>query len=151
MNSSSYQMAHGVALWMDKRFLDPILGFFLPGFGDAITSFFVTPFIYVSAVKIRSLSLTLAVIYNVLVDVLVGLVPFYIGAVCDIFNKAYVKNARLIDGFVEDDKVIIEEVNQKATWMGIMIAIVCFLIYLMLLLAMKVTEWIGSAWEWLVG
>lgn len=151
MDSSSYQIAHSIAKYMDKYYLDPILGFLIPGFGDAVTSFFVVPFIYVSAFKIRSLPLTLAVIYNVLVDVLVGLIPFYIGAVCDVFNKAYVKNARLIDGFVEDDKMIIEEVNQKATWMGIMIAFVCFLIYLMVLLAMKIAEWIGSAWDWLVG
>lgn len=61
------------------------------------------------------------------------------------------KNARLIEGFVEDDKTIIEEVNRKAAWMGIMIAIVCYLIYLMVLLAMKVAEWIGTIWDWLIG
>lgn len=151
MNSSSYRTAHAIAKYMDKYYFDPIIGFFIPGFGDAVTSFFVVPFIYVSAIKIRSLPLTLAVIYNILVDILVGLMPFYIGDICDIFNKAYVKNARLVDGFVEDDKTIIEEVNQKAIWMGVMIVIVCFLIYLMVLLVMKITEWIGSAWDWLVG
>lgn len=151
VTSTSYQMAHGVAKYMDKWCLDPIIGFVIPGFGDAITSFFVAPFIYVSAVKVRSIPLTLAVIYNVLVDVLIGMIPFCIGDICDFLNRAYLKNARLIEGFVEDDKEIIEEVNRKAVWMGIMIAVVCFLIYLMALLVMKVAGWMGSLWDWFMG
>ena len=146
-DSTSYQMAHGIAKWMDQYWLDPIIGFFVPGFGDMITSFFVVPFIYVSAFKVRSLPLTLAVIYNIMVDILIGLIPFYIGAVCDIFNKAYVKNARLITGFVEDDEEIIKEVNSKAVWMGVMIGVLCLLIYLMVQLVIKIAEWAGSAWD----
>lgn len=151
MDSSSYQLAHGIAKCMDKYFLDPILGFFLPGIGDALTSVLVVPFIYVSAVKIRSLSLTLAVIFNTLVDVLLGMIPFFIGDIVDIFNRSYLKNARLIDGFVNDDKAVIEEVNRKAVWMGILIAILCYLIYLMVQLVIKVGEWIGSAWDSAMG
>ncbi len=150
-DSSSYQMVCGIAKWMDRYYLDPIIGVFVPSFGDMITSFFVVPFIYVSAVKVRSLPLTLAVIYNVMVDVLVGLIPFYIGDFCDIFKKAYVKNARLITGFVEDDEEIIKEVNGKAVWMGVMIALLCFLIYLMVQLIIKIAEWSGSAWDWMMG
>lgn len=149
-DSSSYQMAHSIAKWMDQYWLDPIIGFVVPGFGDMITSFFVAPFIYVSAFKVRSLPLTLAVIYNIMIDVLIGLIPFYIGAVCDIFTKAYVKNARLITGFVEDDEEIIKEVNGKAVWMGVMIGVLCFLIYLMVQLIIKIAEWAGTAWDWLI-
>lgn len=67
------------------------------------------------------------------------------------FQKAYVRNARLIDGFINEDKYIIEEINRKATWMGIMIGIVSVLIYLLVLLAMKIVETTGSAWDWLTG
>lgn len=144
LESNSYQMAQGIAKYMDRYYLDPILGFIIPGFGDAVTSFFVVPFIYVSAIKIRSLPLTLAVIHNVLIDVLVGIIPFYIGAICDVFYRAYVKNARLIEGFVENDKDIIEEVNRKAIKMGIMIVAVCILIYFMVLFSIKAAEWIAS-------
>lgn len=76
--SISYNMVRGVAKWMDRYYLDPILGL-IPGFGDVISPFFVVPFIYVSIFKVRSVPLTLAVIYNVLIDVLIGLIPFYIG------------------------------------------------------------------------
>ena len=37
-NSVSYKLVHAIALWMDRRLLDPLIGLVLPGFGDALTS-----------------------------------------------------------------------------------------------------------------
>ena len=37
--SSSYRLVQGIAKWMDKYFLDPILGF-VPGVGDFISTVF---------------------------------------------------------------------------------------------------------------
>lgn len=143
--SSAYQATQTIAKWMDKYFLDPILGFILPaGMGDTLTSIFVIPYIYVAACKVRSFPLTLAVIFNVLRDVALGLIPFYIGDIIDTFNRSYVQNARLIVGFVEDDKSIIEEVNRKAFWTGVLILIFCAIIYLLVRLAIQVGSWIGS-------
>lgn len=148
--SSSYRMVQGIAKFMDKYLLDPIIGFFVPGIGDILSSVLVLPFIHVSLFKIKSVPLTLAVIYNVLIDVLIGLIPFYIGDIIDVFNRAYLKNARLITGFVEDDKEVISEVNRKAAWMGFMILVLCVLIYFMVLLVMKLMDWLGSLWDSLV-
>lgn len=148
--SSSYRMVQGIAKFMDKYLLDPIIGFFVPGIGDILSSVLVLPFIHVSLFKIKSVPLTLAVIYNVLIDVLIGLIPFYIGDIIDVFNKAYLKNARLITGFVEDDKEVISEVNRKAAWMGFMILVLCVLIYFMVLLVMKLMDWLGGLWDSLV-
>lgn len=143
--SSAYQATQTIAKWMDKYFLDPILGFILPaGMGDTLTSIFVIPYIYVAVCKVRSFPLTLAVIFNVLRDVALGLIPFYIGDIIDTFNRSYVQNARLIVGFVEDDKSIIEEVNRKAFWTGVLILIFCAIIYLLVRLAIQVGSWIGS-------
>lgn len=143
--SSAYQATQTIAKWMDKYFLDPILGFILPaGMGDTLTSIFVIPYIYVAACKVRSFPLTLAVIFNVLRDVALGLIPFCIGDIIDTFNRSYVQNARLIVGFVEDDKSIIEEVNRKAFWTGVLILIFCAIIYLLVRLAIQVGSWIGS-------
>ena len=101
--SSAYQATQTIAKWMDKYFIDPILGFILPaGMGDTLTSIFVIPYIYVAACKVRSFPLTLAVIFNVLRDVALGLIPFCIGDIIDTFNRSYVQNARLIVGFVEE-------------------------------------------------
>lgn len=148
--SSSYRMVQGIAKFMDKYLLDPIIGFFVPGIGDILSSVLVLPFIHVSLFKIKSVPLTLAVIYNVLIDVLIGLIPFYIGDIIDVFNRAYLKNARLITGFVEDDKEVISEVNRKATWMGFMILVLCVLIYFMVLLVMKLMDWLGGLWDSIV-
>ena len=148
--SSSYRMVQGIAKFMDKYLLDPIIGFFVPGIGDILSSVLVLPFIHVSLFKIKSVPLTLAVIYNVLIDVLIGLIPFYIGDIIDVFNRAYLKNARLITGFVEDDKEVISEVNRKAAWMGFMILVLCVLIYFMVLLVMKLMDWVGGLWNSIV-
>lgn len=148
--SSSYRMVQGIAKFMDKYLLDPIIGFFVPGIGDILSSVLVLPFIHVSLFKIKSVPLTLAVIYNVLIDILIGLIPFYIGDIIDVFNRAYLKNARLITGFVEDDKEVISEVNRKAAWMGFMILVLCVLIYFMVLLVMKLMDWLGGLWDSLV-
>lgn len=56
--SISYNMVRGVAKWMDRYYLDPILGL-IPGFGDVISPFFVVPFIYVSIFKVRSVPLNI--------------------------------------------------------------------------------------------
>lgn len=73
-----------------------------------------------------------------------------IGDIIDVFNRAYLKNARLITGFVEDDKEVISEVNRKAAWMGFMILVLCVLIYFMVLLVMKLMDWLGGLWDSLV-
>lgn len=139
--STSYQMTQTIARWMDKYFLDPLIGL-IPGLGDALSSLLVFPFIYVAAVKVRSLPLTLAVIFNVLRDMAIGLIPFWLGNILDFFNRAYLQNCRLIVGFVEDDREIIREVNRKAFWMGVGIVVCCFLIYWLISIAIAATAWI---------
>ena len=114
--------------------------FFLPGFGDFLTSLLVWPFIYVAAFKVRSLPLTLAVIFNVLRDIAIGLIPFWIGDILDAFNRGYLQNCRLIVGFVEDDQEVIDEVNGKAWWMGVLIVLFCFIIYWLIEFAIWVTK-----------
>ena len=139
--STSYQMTQTIARWMDKYFLDPLIGL-IPGLGDALSSLLVFPFIYVAAVKVRSLPLTLAVIFNVLRDMAIGLIPFWVGNILDFFNRSYLQNCRLIVGFVEDDREIIREVNRKAFWMGVGIVVCCFLIYWLISIAIAATAWI---------
>ena len=113
----------------------------LEGFGDLFTQLLTLPYIYVSAVKIRSVPLTLAVIYNALCDIAMGLIPFYIGDVIDVFNKSFVRNFKLIVGFVEGDKKVISEINRKAVRMAVLIVMLCVIIYFLVLLTIKVMTW----------
>lgn len=138
-DSLSYKACMAINKYMDKYFLDPIIGFILPSLGDFLTSLLVWPFIYVAAFKVRSLPLTLAVIFNVLRDIAIGLIPFWIGDIFDAFNRGYLQNCRLIVGFVEDDQEVIDEVNGKAWWMGVLIVLLCFIIYWLIEFAIWVT------------
>lgn len=142
-NSASYKLVHAIALWMDRRLLDPLIGLVLPGFGDALTSVLAVPYLYLSIVKLKSIPLTLAIICNILLDVLIGIIP-YIGVVGDVFKRAFTRNAALIKGYVEGDKAIIQEIDRKAVGMAFLIVILCGLIYAMVLAAVKIVEWICS-------
>lgn len=142
-NSASYKLVHAIALWMDRRLLDPLIGLVLPGFGDALTSVFAVPYLYLSIVKLKSIPLTLAIVCNILLDVLIGIIP-YIGVVGDVFKRAFTRNAVLIKGYVEGDKAIMQEIDRKAVSMAFLIVILCGLIYAMVLAAVKIVEWVGS-------
>lgn len=142
-NSASYKLVHAIALWMDRRLLDPLIGLVLPGFGDALTSAFAVPYLYLSVVKLKSIPLTLAIVCNILLDVLIGIIP-YIGVVGDVFKRAFTRNAALIKGYVEGDKAIMQEIDRKAVGMAFLIVILCGLIYAMVLTAVKIVQWVGS-------
>ena len=145
--SSSYHSVFTIKKWMDDYYLDPILGL-IPVFGDMVTQAFILPYIYVALFKVRSIPLTLAVLYNSLLDVLFGSIPFWIGNIADIFFKSYKRSYRLIVGFVSDDRDVIREVNKRAIWMALGIALVCYLIYLVLSLVVSLTS---SIYDWVVG
>ena len=125
MSMPSYRLMVKTSTYMDKYFLDPILGFILPaGVGDALSSVFAFPFVYYSLCVVKSIPLTLAVIYNILMDVLIGAIPFCIGDLLDVFKRSYIENLRLITGYIEDDKEIINKVNKKAFWTAVFIAVI---------------------------
>lgn len=107
---------------MDKWCLDPIIGLFIPGFGDIITAAFTVPFIFSSLFKLRSVSLTLAVISNCLVDMLIGSIPV-IGDIGDFMYKSYKRNYFLIVGYVNDDPEVMKEINSKAIWACVIITV----------------------------
>ncbi len=143
----TYNACTKICKWMDTFYLDPILSIIPGGVGDIISQTLTVPFIYVAATKIKSLPLTLAIIYNSLVDMLIGAIPV-LGDIIDFFNKNHKKNYNLLTGFIEDDKEIKHEVNKKAIFCGIAIAVLIFLICLVLKF---VGELIGYVWEQFTG
>lgn len=143
LNCTSYSLSEGVATLMDRYFLDAIIGL-VPGVGDVLSSVFMMPQLYLCMFKIRSIPLTLAVTLNIVIDACLGLIPFWIGNICDFFNRAYIKNMRLINGFVKDDKEVIEEVNQKAIISAILILIFIGIIYFLISAISSFIDWIGS-------
>ena len=141
--SKAFWLISMITKWADKYFLDALLGF-IPSVGDLVSSVFGLPFIYVSLVKLKSIPLTLAIIYNYLVDILLGSIPFFIGDAIDFFSKAHVKNLNLITRYVEGDKKTIRQVRSKALLTGILILVLCIIIYFVFRLLIGVTEWTWS-------
>ena len=148
--SRTFRLTKSIARWMDRYYIDPIVGFFLPAYGDVVSALLNLPFLYLSMLKLRSIPLTLAIIYNMLFDILVGLIPI-LGDFFDVFNKSYTKNSRLLTGFIENDQKIIGEINCKAIWLGILCFILCLLIYLLTFLAIQIVSWIGDLGSWFIG
>lgn len=146
-NSTSFAILEGTRRVMDDLIfgigLDPFLGFLPAGSGDIISSITALPSIYVALFKVRSIPLTLAVIKNMLVDMLVGAIPM-LGNVLDFFYRSHHKNYQLIIDYIEGDKQTIEEVNRGAWFMAILILIISIMIYF----AIKL---LSMFWDWIVG
>lgn len=84
-----------LATWLDRRFLDPLLGFFFPGAGDALCSVVGLYGVFV-AVRIGVHPIVLArMLLNLAIDALVGSIPL-LGAVFDVFYRAHLRNLELI-------------------------------------------------------
>lgn len=152
--SKAYKFISTVTTLADKYFLDALLGL-VPSVGDLVSSIFGLPFIYVTLFKVKSIPLTLAVIYNYLVDILLGSIPFFIGDAIDFFSKAHVKNLDLITRYVEGDKKTIRQVRSKALLTAFLIIILSVIIYFVFSLLIGVTEWTWTLlidmFKWLIG
>ena len=113
MDNKAYQTMQSLSRYMDRYYLDALIGA-IPGWGDAIALICVVPFVYFSSRVIKSIPLTLAVLNNALRDVLLGMIPFFLGDIIDIFHRANIQNMQMIQGFVDGDEAVIKQVNQRA-------------------------------------
>ena len=145
--SRAYRLTKHISKWMDRYYIDPIIGLLLPAYGDTVSALLNLPYLYLSALKLRSIPLSLAIAYNMLFDIFVGLIPA-LGDLLDVFNKSYTKNSRLLTGFVEGDRTIIREVNRKALILGALCLLLILLIYLLILLIIQIGSWIGDLGSW---
>lgn len=136
MGSRSYRLMSRFTQWMDKYYIDPILGLVPGGWGDTISAVMLLPFLWFSIFIVRSLPLTLAIVYNALKDMVMGVIPFFVGDILDAFNHSYVHNMALIRGFIDDDKAIVREVNRKSWFFAA--AIFVFLLAIVALIRLTV-------------
>jgi hypothetical protein len=87
--------AETLARWTDDRFLDPLVGFLLPGVGDVVGAALG---LYVVGVAFRRrlpLVTVARMLVNLGVDALVGVVPI-LGDLFDVAWKANKRNVRLL-------------------------------------------------------
>lgn len=131
MNNKAYQAMDGLTRYMDRYYLDALIGV-IPGWGDTIALLSALPFVYFSMRVIKSVPLTLAILNNTFRDVLLGMIPFFVGDIIDIFHRANTKNMAMVQGFVDGDEAIIKEVNQRAWQSAIVLLLLLLLIVLMI-------------------
>ena len=144
-NGKSYKCLQKIADIMDRYYLDAALGFAIPGgIGDAIAAVFSIGYVLFSAIGVRSFPLTLAIMNNTLRDVVLGMIPFYVGDIFDIFHRSNRQNMALIRGFVEGDEQVIREVNRKAGVSIIVFVLLCALLYLMIRLVIWAAQYMFS-------
>ena len=62
--SRTYRLTQSIAKWMDRYYIDPIVGLLLPAYGDAVTALLNLPYLYISILKLHSIPLSLAIVYN---------------------------------------------------------------------------------------
>jgi len=131
MDNKMYQTMEGVTRYMDRYYLDALIGV-IPGWGDVIALLCVVPFVYFSSHVIKSLPLTLAVLNNALRDVFLGMLPFFVGDIIDFFHRSNSRNMVMIKGFVDGDEAVIKQVNHRAWQSAIVLIILILLIAFMI-------------------
>ena len=143
MDNKAYQTMQRLTRYMDRYYLDALIGV-IPGWGDAIALVSVLPFVYFSLKVIKSIPLTLAVLNNALRDVLLGMIPFFVGDIIDIFHRANTKNLAMIQGFVDGDEAIIKQVNQRAWQSAVVLVTLLLLIILTIWLLISFGSYLYS-------
>lgn len=144
LDSRLYHILQGIARWMDKYYIDPILGFLLPGgIGDIASLIMAVPFVFFSLFVAKSFSLALTIINHTLWDILIGLIPFFVGDILDITSRPFMRNMQLIEGYIKGDKHTIRHVRKHVVGTLAAIVLCCVLIWFMI----KAALWFGN-WLW---
>ena len=139
-NSRLYNGMTKLTTYLDRYYVDGIAGLIPGGIGDAMTALFTLVHVYFSLFRLHSVPLTLAILNNSLRDLLLGLIPFYVGDLIDFFHQSNARNMRLIDGFINEDQAVIADVNRKARQS----LIACLLLLVGILLILALIAWIAT-------
>lgn len=89
--------ARAIVAALDKYHLDPIIGFFVPGLGDVITTIVGAFLVSIAARRGVPPIVIARMLLNLGVDAAVGVVPL-VGDLADIGIKANKKNLALLEG-----------------------------------------------------
>lgn len=147
--SKLLRVVRTISYAMDKWCIDPLLGF-IPYVGDLVTPIMSLPYLYISVFKLKSPTLTIAIIYNILVDCAIGLIP-WLGNIFDFFNKSYIENLQLLEGYIENNKKAISTIRRKVAYLATMIFVLIAIIVALVLLIGKLLLWAGEAiYSWFV-
>ncbi len=115
--SRSFQFGKQVKKYLDDYYLDGIIGL-IPVVGSVVSHGFNLVYVYIALFKLRSVRLTLVIVFNGLKDMVLGLIPV-LGTVLDFFYKSNKQNFELIEQFAAGNPQTIRQVNQQAMMAGV--------------------------------
>jgi hypothetical protein len=98
------QAAENIARWMDRRFLDPLLGLILPGAGDLLGAGLGLYPLMLAWRRGAPKALLARMLLNLSVDLLGGSVPV-IGDIWDFFFRAHSRNLDLLRARSQEGQV----------------------------------------------
>jgi len=77
-------------------------------------------------------------------DILLGLIPFFVGDIIDVFHRSNVRNMAMVRGFVEGDEAVIRQVNQRAWQAAAILVVLLALIAMMIWLLIRFGQYLFS-------
>ena len=89
------EAAETLALWLDNRFVDPLLGFLLPGFGDLLASALGLYPVLLAWQRRAPKTLVARMLLNLAADAAGGAIPV-LGDIWDFLFRAHARNAELL-------------------------------------------------------
>lgn len=119
--------ARTIARWMDDRYLDPILGFVLPGVGDLIGSLLGLYIVSIAAKRGLPRIAIARMLLNLAIDAALGVVPI-VGDMADVAFKANDRNLALLE----------TRITRRDTWrdwaavlgaLGLFVALLALLVW----------------------
>ena len=147
--SKSFKTINGIKTLMDTFLLDPVVGLF-SSVGDLLTGVLALPSLYFAFFKVKSVRLTLACLFNTIMDMLVGLVPL-LGDVFDFFSRSYKKNVNLIVGYVNNEEEAVRQAKVKSVWAGVLVLVLIAVLYLIFRVFAGFFASLPSVYNYIVG
>ena len=111
-----------LSTWMDRRYIDPILGLLVPGVGDALGAVVGLYGVKV-ALRVGAHPMVIArMLLNLALDAMLGAVPV-VGAFGDFFFRAHIKNVTLLRTRRDDRVRPVDYVVVGAAALGFLLAL----------------------------
>lgn len=141
MNKKRTKRSKQLAELLDSKFtipgtkisfgIDPILGL-VPGAGDWLAGFISVYFVFLGILEGSNPAVLMRMFFNILLDIIFGSIPV-LGEVFDVAWKANLRNARLLEEFVEDP----DKTETQSRWFNWFLFIIFVLIIIALLVAIS--------------
>jgi hypothetical protein len=128
--------ARTIARWLDDRYLDPLIGFVLPGVGDLVGSIFGMYIVSIAARRRMPAIVIARMLLNLAIDAAFGVVPV-IGDVGDLAFQANRKNVALLESRATGQ-------STWKDWAAVVGALVLFLALFALLIyaSVRLIQWV---------